>query len=139
MWRGGCEVGEAATPEDTKLVVGRIDAEEEGERRGGAGGATWTPVDEVCRRGQCLSPERQRCCAMKKHCANTIVKCTKHALSLPILLRSIGTGEAELDPMFSEKKPKSSGIELLAVVCLQSQNGEAELSLDIGEEGTYSG
>ena len=49
--RGSCEVREAATPEHAKLVIGRFDAEEEGERCSGAGGATWPPVNDVCRRG----------------------------------------------------------------------------------------
>lgn len=57
--RGGCEVGEAATPEHTKLVVGRVNAEEESKRCCGAGGAACSAVEEVCRCGQCLCPERQ--------------------------------------------------------------------------------
>ena len=83
---GGCEVGEAATLEHAKLVVGRFDAEEEGERCSGAGGATWPPVNEVCRRGQCLCPERQGSCTMKKHCSNTIINSAEHSLGLAILL-----------------------------------------------------
>ena len=84
--RGGCEVGEAATPKQAKLVVGRFDAEEEGKWCIGAGGASGSSVDEVCRHGQCLYPECQGSCTMKKHCSNTIIKSAEHPLGFPVLL-----------------------------------------------------
>lgn len=82
-------LGEAATPEDTKLVVGWIGAKQERERRSGACGATRPSVDEVCCCGQRLSPERQGGCTMKKHCPNTVIKSAEHTLSLAVLLRGM--------------------------------------------------
>jgi hypothetical protein len=124
-------LGEAATPEDTKLVVGWIGAKQERERRSGAYGATRPSVDEVCCRGQRLSLERQGGCTMKKHCLNTVIKSAEHTLSLVILLRGIGTGEPELNAVFSKEQPRGSGVKLYPIVHLYCKNRKSKLCLDI--------
>lgn len=134
VFRGGCEVGDAATPEDTKLVVGWIGAKQERERRSGACGTTRPSVDEVCCRGQRLIPERQGGCTMKKHCPNTVIKSAEHTLSLAVLLRGIGTGEPELNVVFSKEQPRGSGVKLFPIVRLYCKNKKSKLCLDIHQK-----
>jgi hypothetical protein len=89
---GGGGVGVAAATEDTQVVVARWSAKKELVWRGRASRVTWTPVDEESRRGERLSPERQRSCTVNQESAYTVVNRAKHALGFAVLLRRVGAG-----------------------------------------------
>jgi hypothetical protein len=58
------QVGEASAAEHPELGVRRRYTEEESVGRRSSSSATWSPVDQVHRRGKGLRPERQWSCTM---------------------------------------------------------------------------
>ena len=118
MGRSGDQVGEAATAEHAKLIVGGSNAEEELVGRRGACGAAWTAIDQVRRRLQSFSPERQRCSTVKKHSTQAVVNRAKHAFGLPILLRSIWARQTKLNAQVREESAHGIGVILPAIVSL---------------------
>lgn len=60
-------------------------------------------------------------------------------LSLSILLRRVGTREAQLDAMGREEEAQGIGVELLAIVGLQGKNRQTELCVNICKKGTDCG
>jgi hypothetical protein len=116
--RSGEQVGETATPEHTKLIVGGWNAEEELVWSRGARGAAGAAIEQVRRRLQSFSPERQRCSTVKKHSTQAVVNRAEHAFGLPILLRSIWAGKTQLNAQVREKSAHGIGVILPAIVSL---------------------
>lgn len=73
---------------------------------------------------------------MKKQCTQTIVKGAQGGLGLAVLLWGVRARQPQLDAVHREEQTQGRSVILLAIVCLESENRETELSVDIGQEGS---
>ena len=95
-------------------------------------------VDQVGFRLERFGLERQWCCTVKKHCTQAIINCAEYALGLPVLLGGVWAREPELDAEVGQKETHGMRVILLAIVCLESEQREAKLGVNIGDERTNS-
>ena len=72
---------------------------------------------------------------MNKQSAHTVVNCAKDTLSLPVLLRSVGARETELNAVLEEERAQSVVIKFPTIVGLQSKPTEPKLCMNVGVEG----
>ena len=131
MGRRRGSVGEAQRAEHPKLVVAGRNAEEELEGRGGAGGTARPAVDEVRGRGERLGPERVVGAAVNEEGTNAVVQSAKDPLGLPVLLRCVRAGEPELHAMVGKQRSQRDGVELPAIISLQSKHSQTKLGTHI--------
>jgi hypothetical protein len=133
------EIGIARASEDTKMVVGGMDAEES-EVRGGVGNRLGgETVEEVGGSAEGLSPVRSGKGSLEKERAHDIVRRANHTLSLAILRRRVGAGHAEVDAAREEEVTGHIVIELMPVVTLDALDGATKLSGDPSEEVRQGG
>ena len=71
---------------------------------------------------------------MEEQRAYTVIESAQHPLGLAILLARVWTGKAESGAVGGEERANSSAVELLAIVCLKSEDGALKLCLNIGVE-----
>jgi hypothetical protein len=133
------EIGVASAPEDTKMVVGGMDAEES-EVRGGVGNRLGgETVEEIGGSAEGLSPVRNGKGSLEKERAHYIVRRANHPLSSAVLRWRVGAGHAEVDATREEEVTGHIVVELTPVVTLDAPDGAAELSGDPSEEVRQGG
>ena len=95
---------------------------------------TRAPVQKIGGGGECLGPVWGGHGGMNQQGASDIIKGAEDTLSFPILRRSIGTGEAQVDAPRSQKRCESLIDKLGSVVSLYAANGKTELCIGICTE-----
>jgi len=133
--RRGAEVGEAEATKHPQLVVAWRGAEEQFMRCQGIGGTARSAIQQVRRRVEGLCLVRQRSSAVDQQGSQAIVNRAQDTFGLAILLRRVRTREAERDPVSEEVSTEGVGVILTAIVRLQSNERETELSLNIRMKG----
>ena len=103
-----------------------------------AGSLAWAPVKEIGRSGEGLRLECGRRMHVNEHGTTTIVESTQCALRLAVLRRSIWAREAKHNAIVLEVFSEGKIIKLAAIVSLETENGQPELTIDIGAEGKKS-
>ena len=76
---------------------------------------------------------------MDQQGSQAIVNRAQDTFGLAILLRRVRTREAERDPVSEEVSTEGVGVILMAIVRLQSNERETELSLNIRMKGANNG
>jgi hypothetical protein len=90
MRSSGGEIRIASAPEDTKMIIGGVDAENSEVRSGVDNRHGGKMVEEVGGSGEGLNPVVSRKESLKKQRAHDIVRRANHALSPTILGRRVG-------------------------------------------------
>jgi hypothetical protein len=139
MRSSGCEIREASAPEDTKMIIGGVDAEKSEVRSGVGNRLGGQTVEEVGGSGEGLGPVVRRKGSLKEQRAHDIVRCANHALSPTVLRRRVGARHTEVDAAREEKVTGRIVIELAPVVTLDTPDGATELSGDPSEEVRQGG
>ena len=137
--RRGTEVGEAEATKHPQLVVAWRGSEEQFMRRQGPGGTARPAIQQVRRRVEGLCPVRRRSSAVDQQSSQAIVNRAQDTFGLAILLRRVRAREAERDPVSEEVSTEGVGVILTAIIRLQSNERETELSLNIRMKGANNG
>jgi hypothetical protein len=90
MRGSGSENRVASTPEDTKMIIGGVDAKKSEVRSGVGNRLGWQTDEKVGGNGEGLSPVVRRKGSLKEQGAHDIVRCANHTLSPTILRRRVG-------------------------------------------------
>jgi hypothetical protein len=133
------EIGIASAPEDTKMVVGGMDAEESEVRSGVGNRLGGETVEEVGGSAEGLNPVRSGKGSLEKERVHNIVRRANHTLSPAVLRRRVGAGHAEVDAAREEEFTEHIVIELTPVVTLDVPDGATKLSGDPSEEVRQGG
>jgi hypothetical protein len=139
MRGSGSEIRVASAPEDTKMIIGGVDAKKSEVRSGVGNRLGWQAVEKVGGSGEGLSPVVRRKGSLKEQGARDIVRCAYHALSPTILRRRVGTRHTVVDATREEESTGRIVIELAVIVTLDASDGATELSGDPSEEMRQGG
>jgi hypothetical protein len=134
MRSSGGEIRVASAPEDTKMIIGEVDAEKSEVRSGVDNRLGGETVEELGGSGGGLSPVVSRKGSLKEQRAHDIVRCANHALNPTVLRRRVGARHTEVDVAREEKVTGRIVIELAPVVTLDTPDGATELSGYSSEE-----
>ena len=75
---------------------------------------------------------------MEEEATNAVAEGAQYALGLPVLLGGVWAREPELDAEVGQKETHGMRVILLAIICLESEQREAKLGVNIGDERTNS-
>jgi hypothetical protein len=90
MRSSGGEITVASAPENTKMIIGGVDAEKSRVTSGVGNRLGGKTVEEVGGSGEGLNPLVGRKGSLKEQKAHDIVRCANHALSPTVLGRRVG-------------------------------------------------
>jgi hypothetical protein len=73
---------------------------------------------------------------MRELCTDALIEGAQHALSTPVLCRSVGAGHAERNAVAVKERASVVIVELAAIISLQCKHGEGEVRSNHGVEAT---
>jgi hypothetical protein len=103
MWSSGSEIRVASAPEDTKMIIGGMDAEKSKVRSGVVNHLGGQMVEEVGGSGEGLGLVVSRKGSLKEQRAHDIVRCANHVLTPTVLRRRLGARHTEVGVAREEK------------------------------------
>ena len=130
----GGEIGVAATPEDTEVVIRGWRPVEHHVWGGEVECLGGKNVKEEGCGGKSLNPIGWGDTGLKQEGTNNIIDGTNNAFSFTVLRRGIRTGHPELDAVGEEEGMGSMIVELASIIALNTLNGDTKLRSHIGKE-----